>query len=83
MAGEEEFDLEVEFSKFLADSQLAEVHAKVLDQTISLLRSMRHCYNLDTRDRENLDAIAATFVDVLSMLHCTAIRELKKPRQRC
>ena len=51
MAGEGELDLEVEFPKFLADildkteiifenfdSEVSEVHAEVLDQTISLLR---------------------------------------------
>jgi len=50
MAGEGELDLEVEFPKFLAavldkteiifenfDSEVAEAHAEVLDQTISLL----------------------------------------------
>ena len=50
-AGEGELDLEVEFPKFLADvldkteiifenfdSEVAEAHAEVLDQTISLLR---------------------------------------------
>ena len=57
MAGDEEgMDLEVEFPKFLADvldkteilfenfdSEIAEAHTEVLDQTIGLLRSMRHC----------------------------------------
>ena len=51
MASEGELDLEVEFPKFLADVsdkteiifenfdlQVAEAHAEVLDQTISLLR---------------------------------------------
>ena len=50
MAGEGELDLEVEFPKFLADildktkffenfdSEVADAHAEVLDQTISLLR---------------------------------------------
>jgi len=51
MAGEGELDLEVEFPKFLTDvldkteiifenfdSEVAEVHVEVLDQTISLLR---------------------------------------------
>ena len=51
MAGEGEVDLEVEFSKLVADvldkteiifenfdSEVAEAHAEVLDQTISLLR---------------------------------------------
>lgn len=65
MAGEEAFDLEFEFPKFLADvldktkilfenfdSEVAEAHTKVLDQTIGLLRSMRHCYNLDKGTRK-------------------------------
>ena len=34
---------------------------------------MRQCYNPDTRDKENLDSIAAAFVDVLSVLHHRAI----------
>ena len=34
---------------------------------------MRHCYNPDTRDTENLDSIAAAFVDVLRVLRCRAI----------
>jgi len=34
---------------------------------------MRHCYNRDTRDKENLDSIAVVFVDVLSVLHRRAI----------
>jgi len=51
MAGEGELDLQVKFPKFLADvldkteiifenfdSEVAEVYAEVLDQTISLLR---------------------------------------------
>jgi len=51
MAGEGELELEVEFPKFLADvsdkteiifqnfdSEVAEAHTEVLDQTISLLR---------------------------------------------
>lgn len=55
MAGEEGFDLEVEFPKSLVDvldkteilfekfdPEAAKAHAEVLDQTISLLRSMRH-----------------------------------------
>jgi len=29
---------------------------------------MRHYYNRDTRDNENLDSIAVAFVDVLSVL---------------
>jgi len=34
---------------------------------------MRHCYNPDTRVKENLDSIAAAFVDVLSVLRYRAI----------
>jgi len=34
---------------------------------------MRHCYNPDTRDKENLDSIAAAFADVLSVLRRIAI----------
>jgi len=34
---------------------------------------MRHCYNRDTRDNENLDSIAVAFVDVLSVLRRKAI----------
>ena len=57
MAGEEEFDLEVEFSKCLTevdktetlledfDSEAAQGHAEVLDQTIGLLHPMSHCYD--------------------------------------
>ena len=42
---------------------------EVLDQTISLLRSMKECgCNLDTRDKENLDSVAWALVGVLSVL---------------
>ena len=34
---------------------------------------MRHCYNRDTRDTENLDSTAVAFVDVLSVLRYRAI----------
>ena len=78
---EEEFDVEVEFPKFLGevvdrtetilenfDTEAAETQAEVLDQTISLLRSMKECCNLDPRDKENLDSIDGALVDVLSVL---------------
>ena len=47
------------------DTEAAETQAEVLDQTISLLRSMKECCNLDTRDKENLDSIDGALVDVL------------------
>ena len=50
------------------DTEAAEMQIEVLDQTISLLRSMKECCNLDTRDKENLDSIAGALVDVLSVL---------------
>ena len=78
---EEEFHVEVEFPKFLGevvdrtetifenfDTEAAETQAEVLDQTISLLRSMKECCNLDPRDKENLDSIDGALVDVLSVL---------------
>ena len=78
---EEEFDIEVEFPKFLGevvdrtetifenfDTEAAEKQAEVLDQTISLLRSMKRCCKLDTRDKEKLDFIAGALVDVLNVL---------------
>ena len=34
---------------------------------------MRRSYNPDTRDKENLDSIAAAFVDMLSVLRRRAI----------
>ena len=34
---------------------------------------MRHCYNQDTRDTENLDPITVAFVDVFSVLRRRAI----------
>ena len=34
---------------------------------------MRHCYNRDARDNENLDSTAVAFVDVLSVLHRRAV----------
>ena len=34
---------------------------------------MRHCYNQDTRDTENLDSIVVAFVHVLSVLRRRAI----------
>ena len=62
---EEEFDIVVEFPKFLGevvditdtifekfDTEAAETQAEVLDQTISLLRSMKECCNLDTRVKD-------------------------------
>ena len=48
------------------DTEAAETQAEVLDQTISLLRSMKE--TLDTRDKENLDFIAGALVDVLNVL---------------
>ena len=88
-AGWEKFEIEVEFLKFLGqvvdrtetifekfekiDTEAAETQAEVLDQTISLLRSMKECCNLDTRDKENLDSIAGALVDVLSVLRRRAI----------
>ena len=77
---EEEFEIEVEFlgqvmdrtetifEKF--DTEAAETQAEVLDQTISLLRSMKECCNLNTTDKENLDSIAGASADVLSVLRC-------------
>ena len=78
---EEEFDIEVEFPKFLGevvdrtetifenfDTGAAEKRAEVLDKTISLLRSMKECCNLDTRDKEKLDSIAGALVDVFNVL---------------
>ena len=78
---EEEFHVEVEFPKFLGevvdrtetifenfDTEAAETQAEVLDQTISLLRSMKECRNLHTGDNVNLDSIAGALVDVLSLL---------------
>ena len=83
---EEEFEIEVEFLKFLGqvvdrtettyekfDTEAAETQAEVLDQTISLLRSMKECCNLNTRDKEYLDSIAGASVDVLSVLRCRTI----------
>ena len=77
----EESNVEVEFPKFLGevenrtetifenfDTEAAETQAKVLDQTISVLRSMKECCNLDTRDKENPNSIAGVLVDVLSVL---------------
>ena len=34
---------------------------------------MRHCYNRNTRDTENLDSITVAFVDVFSVLRRRAI----------
>ena len=83
---EEEFDIEVEFSKFLGevvdrtetifenfDTEAAEKQAEVLDQTISLLRLMKKCCNLDTKYKEKLDFIAGALVDVLNVLRCQTI----------
>ena len=49
--------------------RIAETQAEVLDQTISLLRSMKNCCNIyiHTRDKEYLDSIAGA-LDVLIVL---------------
>ena len=67
MASDEDFDLEKDLPRFLAevldkfeyllqgnfDVEAAEAHAEVLDQTISLVRSLKDSCRLDTRDKEN------------------------------
>ena len=87
MASEEDFDLEKDLPRFLAevldkfeylfqgnfDVEAAEAHAEVLDQTISLVRSLKDCCSLDTRDKENLDSIAEAFGDVLCILRRSII----------
>ena len=87
MASEEDFDLEKDLPRFLAevldkfeylfqgnfDVEGAEAHAEVLDQTISLVRSLKDCCSLDTRDKENLDSIAEAFGDVLCILRRSII----------
>ena len=61
-----EFDIKVEFPTFLgevvvrneiifenfADTEAAETQAEVLDQTISLLKSMKECCNHDIHKRQ-------------------------------
>ena len=77
---EEVFDIEVEFPRFLGevvdrtetifenfDTEAAEKQAEFLNQTISLLGSMKKCCKLDTRDKEKLDFIAGALVDVLNV----------------
>ena len=87
MASEEDFDLEKDLPRFLAevldkfeylfqgnfDVEGVEAHAVVLDQTISLVRSLKDCCSLDTRDKENLYSIAEAFGDVLCILRRSII----------
>ena len=87
MASEEDFDLEKDLLRFLAevldkfgyffqgnfDVEAAEAHPEVLDQTISLVRSLKDCCSLDTMDKENLDSIAEAFGDVLCILRRSII----------
>ena len=47
----------------------AEAHAEVIDQSIRMLRSIRDCRDIGTRDKEGLDSLAAAFEDVLSSLN--------------
>ena len=87
MASEEDFDVEKDLPRFLAevldkfdylfqgnfDVEAAEVHAEVLDQTISLIRSLKDCCSLDKREKENLDSITEAFGDVLCVLRRSII----------
>ena len=87
MASEEDFDLEKDLPRFLAevldkfeylfqgnfDVEGVEAHAVVLDQTISLVRSLKDCCSLDTRDKENLYSLAEAFGDVLCILRRSII----------
>ena len=82
MASEDDFDLEKDLPRFFAevylfhgnfDGEAAEVHAEVLDQTISLVRSLKDCCSLYMRDKENLDSIAEAFGDVLCILRRSII----------
>ena len=91
MASEEDFELEKDLPKFLAevldktenlfqgnfDVETGEANADVLDQAICLVRSLRdYC---STSDKENLDSIAVAFGDVLSVLRRSAVLLLRQP----
>ena len=77
----EDFDLEVDLPKFLEkllddteklfqshfDLEAAEAHVEVVDQTIGLIRSLRECPSLDSRDKKNLASIITAFTTILSL----------------
>ena len=78
MADEDGFDVGRDLPAFLASvldkmeyicqrdvsEGAAEAHAEVIDQSIRMLRSMRDCRDVGTSDKEELDSLAAAFVDV-------------------
>ena len=80
----EDFDVEIELSKFLEgildktesfledtlDVEAAEAHAEVLEQTIRLIRSLNEsCSDINEGDKRNLDSLTEAFGDVLGLLH--------------
>ena len=84
MADVEAFDLEIDFPKFLEfvvqktenifkkveeQSQIeAEVHVKVVDQSISLIRALRETTDIQPSDKIALDSLARAFTNVLALL---------------
>lgn len=87
MAAEQHFDFEIDFPKFmeklLVDTEklfhsriileAAEAHAEVIDQTICLIRSLKECSRLDSRDKENVDSVISAFIKVLGLLRRSII----------
>ena len=94
MASEEDFDVEKDLPRFLAevldkfdylfqgnfDVEAAEVHAEVLDQTISLIRSLKDCFSLDKRDKDSITEIWILLLRLLEMccVYCVAVLLLRQ-----
>lgn len=78
----EDFDVEKDLPTFLVpvlDSTDAifqgtfkqgvpEAHAEVIDQSIRLIRSTIGCCNMETGDKDTLEALVTAFADVLTLL---------------
>ena len=83
MADEKGFDIGRDLPVFLASvldkteyicqndecKGAAEAHAEVIDQSIRMLRSIRDCRYIETRDKEKLYSLAEAFAHVLSSLN--------------
>lgn len=91
----ESFDVEVDLEKFLSsvlektevicqnpvsDIELAEEHATVIDQSISLMRSIKDCDGVELADKMELELLSSAFGNVLSSLrHQIALSSMVRP----
>ena len=87
-----DFDVESDMPRFLSsilqrtdqisqskvDNEIVEQHIVVVDQTLSVLRTLRDSSsNINAYDKETLDNLSSAFSDVLSALQqCLAIASL-------